>query len=185
MASDELRSITIDKWDDEVWGIVSEPHRVHLSTSPSSSSQQPVSNTNSGKAVIAQPPKTIFYFGKSDHWVAEKTREDIIRSRGSIKGTTTTGNGNGDVISRKRPKMVICEEGLPHAFCLSELCSLSFFLAYLVYSFCELSFPPSPIQALLTIYRAQYKHGEENGRFCKRDSAGVGVILRLYVFNDL
>jgi len=118
LASDELRSITIDKWDDEVWGIVSEPHRVHLSTSPSSSSQQPVSNTNSGKAVIAQPPKTIFYFGKSDHWVAEKTREDIIRSRGSIKGTTTTGNGNGNVISRKRPKMVICEEGLPHAFCL-------------------------------------------------------------------
>lgn len=142
MASDELRSITTDKWDDEVWGIVSEPHRVHLSTSPSSS-QQPVSNNNSGKAVIAQPPKTIFYFGKSDHWVAEKTREDIIRLRGSIKGTTSTGNGNGDVISRKRPKMVICEEGLPHAFCLSELCPPSFFTLCILFVNFPSHRPPS------------------------------------------
>jgi hypothetical protein len=117
MAIDELRSITIDKWDDEVWGIAQHPSR---------------DPTEEGVTTVQPPPKTVFYFGKSDHWVAEKTKEDIIRMRGSSFQNTTatatsTTDGDGDdktaASGKRRPKMVVCEEGLPHAFCLSKFFS--------------------------------------------------------------
>lgn len=47
-----------------------------------------------------------FYFGRNDHWVAEQTREEIIAGRGAVQ--------NG-------PRMIVCEESLPHAFCLSMI----------------------------------------------------------------
>lgn len=80
MAADEMRTITSDKWTDDIWGIgcASEP--------------------------ITQ---LFFYYGRNDHWVAEKTRDEIIALRGREKGLG--------------PKMFVCEEGLPHAFCLSKL----------------------------------------------------------------
>ncbi|KAJ5182580.1 hypothetical protein N7492_000196 [Penicillium capsulatum] len=46
-----------------------------------------------------------FYFGRNDHWVAETTRNEIIALRGE--------QGSG-------PTMFVCEEGLPHAFCLKH-----------------------------------------------------------------
>lgn len=75
MAADEMRTITSDKWGDDVWGAACEP--------------------------VA---KLFFYFGRNDHWVAEQTRDEIVALRGREGG----------------PTMVVCEEGLPHAFCLSE-----------------------------------------------------------------
>ncbi|CAG8043457.1 unnamed protein product [Penicillium salamii] len=75
MAADEMRTITSDKWGDDVWGAAREP--------------------------VA---KLFFYFGRNDHWVAEQTRDEIVALRGREGG----------------PTMVVCEEGLPHAFCLSE-----------------------------------------------------------------
>ncbi|KAJ5536164.1 hypothetical protein N7513_009350 [Penicillium frequentans] len=62
MAADEMRTITSDKWTDDVWG--------------------------------------------NDHWVAEKTRDEVIALRGREEGLG--------------PKMFVCEEGLPHAFCLKH-----------------------------------------------------------------
>ncbi|OJJ58266.1 hypothetical protein ASPSYDRAFT_153665 [Aspergillus sydowii CBS 593.65] len=47
--------------------------------------------------------RLFFYFGRNDHWVAEQTREEIIAGRGAVQ--------NG-------PRMIVCEESLPHAFCL-------------------------------------------------------------------
>ncbi|KAJ5947883.1 hypothetical protein N7466_000898 [Penicillium verhagenii] len=79
MAADEMRTITSDKWTDDVWGVGSE-----------------------AKAVA----RLFFYFGRNDHWVAEKTRDEVIALRGQE-------NGLG-------PKMFVCEEGLPHAFCLNH-----------------------------------------------------------------
>ncbi|PUU83278.1 hypothetical protein B9Z19DRAFT_1061079 [Tuber borchii] len=43
-----------------------------------------------------------FYFGRNDHWVAEETREKLLEARG-------TG-----------VKMIVCEDGLPHGFCISH-----------------------------------------------------------------
>lgn len=80
MAADEMRTITSDKWSDDVWG-----------------------------AAMAREPivKLFFYFGRNDHWVAEQTRDEIVAIRGQKGGKTG-------------PTMVVCEEGLPHAFCLSK-----------------------------------------------------------------
>ncbi|KAA8641826.1 bifunctional triacylglycerol lipase/ester hydrolase [Aspergillus tanneri] len=47
--------------------------------------------------------RLFFYFGRNDHWVAEHTRDAIIEHRGRVRGG---------------PEMIICEDGLPHAFCI-------------------------------------------------------------------
>lgn len=85
MAASEMRSITADKWADEVWGM-----------GQSSSEEEDVWT------------KLYFYFGRDDHWVAERTRDEIIELRGQAKGC----------------RMMVCEEGVPHAFCLSEYLSI-------------------------------------------------------------
>ncbi|KAJ5637178.1 hypothetical protein N7490_007057 [Penicillium lividum] len=79
MAADEMRTITSDKWTDDVWGV--------------GCASEPIS-------------RLFFYFGRNDHWVAEKTRDEVIALRGREKGLG--------------PKMFVCEEGLPHAFCLKH-----------------------------------------------------------------
>lgn len=84
MAADEMRTITFDRWTDDVWGV--------------GSARKPLM-------------ELFFYFGRNDHWVAEQTRDDIIALRGCKDGLG--------------PKMFVCEEGLPHAFCLSEYPSVS------------------------------------------------------------
>ncbi|KAE8360190.1 hypothetical protein BDV27DRAFT_148905 [Aspergillus caelatus] len=76
MAADEMQTITSDKWSDDVWGM--------------SNVKDPVT-------------RLFFYFGRNDHWVAERTRDEVIELRGRTEGG---------------PKMVVCEEGLPHAFVL-------------------------------------------------------------------
>ncbi|KAJ5908280.1 hypothetical protein N7495_000962 [Penicillium taxi] len=80
MAADEMRTITADKWTDDVWGL--DHQGGHIA-------------------------KMFFYFGRKDHWVAEKTRDEIVAIRGRKDGLG--------------PRMFVCEEGLPHAFCLSKL----------------------------------------------------------------
>ena len=80
MAADEMRTITTDKWSDDVWGIAE--------------AREPIT-------------RLYFYFGRNDHWVAERTRDEIVALRGREGG----------------PTMVVCEDGLPHAFCLSGLFS--------------------------------------------------------------
>ncbi|KAJ6002083.1 hypothetical protein N7499_002051 [Penicillium canescens] len=79
MAADEMRTITSDKWSDDVWG-----------------------------AATAREPltKLFFYFGGKDHWVADQTRDEIIAVRGRKEG--------------QGPTMLVCEEELPHAFCLKH-----------------------------------------------------------------
>ncbi|CAG8899658.1 unnamed protein product [Penicillium egyptiacum] len=80
MAADEMRTITSDRWTDDVWG--------------AASAREPIA-------------KLFFYFGRNDHWVADQTRDDIVAVRGQKGG-------------QAGPTMVVCEEGLPHAFCLKH-----------------------------------------------------------------
>ncbi|KAL2851749.1 hypothetical protein BJX68DRAFT_66501 [Aspergillus pseudodeflectus] len=84
MAADEMRTITSDKWSDDVWGV-----------------------SETTESELAPPAQLFFYFGRNDHWVAERTREEIITSRGSANEKEGEG-----------PRMVVCEEAVPHAFCL-------------------------------------------------------------------
>lgn len=57
LAEDELRSITADKWDDELWGVTEDAHASH------------------------SRPKLYFYFGEEDYWVADETRDQLIAAR--------------------------------------------------------------------------------------------------------
>ncbi|KMW68037.1 hypothetical protein BDDG_12537 [Blastomyces dermatitidis ATCC 18188] len=97
MAADEMREITSDTWSDEIWGIVS--------SSPARSST-PISTTASVPAKV--PLNLVLYFAQQDHWVADQTRDDIIRARGGMeKGTGSNG-----------PRMQVCEDGVVHGFCI-------------------------------------------------------------------
>lgn len=86
MAADEMRDITVDKWNDEVWGI----------SNPEIPSRQPA--------------KLVFYFGRNDHWVAEQTRDDIIRIR-SLQAAQCKKRG---------PKIVVCDDHILHGFCVGK-----------------------------------------------------------------
>ncbi|KAL7656045.1 hypothetical protein ACMYSQ_005173 [Aspergillus niger] len=99
MAADEMRIITTDKWSDDVWGIAS--------SSSSSSRNRDGERNDSLTTAASLPARMFFYFGRNDHWVAEKTREEIIEAKSMARGK-----------GGKTPTMVVCEDGLPHAFCL-------------------------------------------------------------------
>ncbi len=96
MLRDELRIITSDKWDSEVWG----------AASPS--------------PLGVPRAKLYFYFAKQDHWVADKTRDDLIklRSRGAENDISAEDRDRG---YDWWPRMEIDGNNVPHGFCLSEL----------------------------------------------------------------
>ncbi|KAG9514974.1 hypothetical protein KCU93_g9630, partial [Aureobasidium melanogenum] len=57
LAGHEMKAITTDAWDDELWGI----------------SKAQSSNNNK--------TRLYFYFGTDDHWVANETRDELIAAR--------------------------------------------------------------------------------------------------------
>ncbi|KAL9112229.1 MAG: hypothetical protein Q9187_007795 [Circinaria calcarea] len=65
MGLDEMKEITADRWDEDIWGAV-EP------------------------ALGNQKLKLIFYFGQNDHWVADHTRDDLIATRTFQEGRPDT-----------------------------------------------------------------------------------------------
>ncbi|GME53672.1 MFS transporter [Neofusicoccum parvum] len=86
MARDELETITADAWDAEIWG-AADPSPVGVPR-----------------------PKLFFLFGQNDHWVADETRDDLIKARGR-------GRFDGE---KWKPLMEVDEAGIPHGFCLGE-----------------------------------------------------------------
>lgn len=79
MARDEMREITTDRWNTDIWG----------------------SEKTGGSQLL-------FYFGRGDTWVADTTRDAIIKARGRGRGEDW------------KPKMVVCESGMPHGFCIEH-----------------------------------------------------------------
>ena len=89
MARDEMREITTDAWDDDIWGAL-DP-----STHPHSR------------------PILRFLFAKTDHWVADETRDELMKVRGRL------GDDSGDEVWK--PKMEVdVEEGWVHGFCIKQ-----------------------------------------------------------------
>lgn len=68
LARDEMRTITEDKWDEDIWGVE------HASPE--------------GKK--RKIPRLVFYFGKDDHWVADHTRDALIAARAIGEGEAQT-----------------------------------------------------------------------------------------------
>ncbi|MCJ1403168.1 hypothetical protein MMC11_006391 [Xylographa trunciseda] len=81
LARDEMQEITEDRWDEDLWGT--------NTVSPYSSKI-----------------KLVFYFGKSDHWVADHIRDELIKTRAAQEGDSW------------KPKMIIDDEDIPHGFCI-------------------------------------------------------------------
>ena len=88
MARDEMDEITADRWDDDIWG----------SAIPSPDNR-------------ARPAKLVFYFGEKDHWVADETREQLMKVRGRLEG---------DDLEEWKPIMEIDTQDVPHSFCIRK-----------------------------------------------------------------
>lgn len=95
MARDEMQQITTDAWDAEIWGAA------HPSPHPH------------------PRPVLRFLFAKQDHWVADETRDDLIKARGTVAGGSV--DGEEDEVEEWKPVMEIDEdEGWPHGFCIKH-----------------------------------------------------------------
>lgn len=97
MARDELAAMTHDKWDETVWG----------------SAENSLSPT--------RPPRLFFYWGSSDHWIANTTRDKVIAARAY----------SGAKEEEWKPRMEIDTSGVPHDFVMRK-CSLCIDFAPLV-----------------------------------------------------
>lgn len=92
MAADEMKEITIDRWDEEIWGAAHE------------------SSSEKGW----KRPVLRFLFGERDHWVADETRDELIRARGRLPN-----DSERDEVEEWKPVMEVdTREGFPHAFCI-------------------------------------------------------------------
>ncbi|KAL2165784.1 hypothetical protein VTG60DRAFT_3827 [Thermothelomyces hinnuleus] len=96
MGKDEMRSITEEKWGEELWEI---------------QEAEADAEADAGKGCgngEAKPglgrTKFFFYFAEKDHWVADECRDEFIARR--------KRHGKG------RTRVVIDETGIPHAFCI-------------------------------------------------------------------
>ncbi|KAI5806445.1 hypothetical protein DFH27DRAFT_608596 [Peziza echinospora] len=59
--------------------------------------------------------KWVMYFGQGDHWVADSARDKLIKSRGRRNVPLTDEDDD-----KWKPEMLICEERLPHGFCIDH-----------------------------------------------------------------
>ncbi|KAI9722087.1 MAG: hypothetical protein M1828_004901 [Chrysothrix sp. TS-e1954] len=85
LGRDEMRTVTTDRWDDLVWG-----------------------SAASAEQTNPPHPKLFFYFGQNDHWVADRTRDELMSTRGWREDEDW------------RPRMELAEAGVDHAFILRD-----------------------------------------------------------------
>jgi hypothetical protein len=100
MGKYEMRQIDSDtRWSEELWG----GETIEDATAK-------VVNGDVGMETSVRP-RLYFYWGGNDHWVAEETRDTLIRTRGR------SGTGKDD---EGKPVMEIDSYGTPHGFCVTE-----------------------------------------------------------------
>lgn len=90
MARDEVLQITSDTWTDDIWGAAHSTSHAH------------------------PRPFLYFLFAKEDHWVANETRDELIKARG--RGTSD----ESDEVEWKPCMEIDEEEGWPHGFCIKH-----------------------------------------------------------------
>jgi len=101
LGKDELNLITEEKWGEELWEVVDEV-----------------------EAQEHDVPKFFFYFGEHDHWVDNELRDQFIQRRNEHAAR------QGPEHKRGRTRMMVDEDGIPHAFCISECFSIRGFATY-------------------------------------------------------
>lgn len=120
MARCEMAEIQKDEWTEEVWGaaesaglneeIVAELQNEYAKEGKGAYTSKPPAQTEitgASKPVAPKAPKHYFLFANEDHWVADATRDAIVKAMGG------------------RAKIVVDEpgvrgKGLVHAWCLGQ-----------------------------------------------------------------
>ena len=86
MARDELHEMKDDKWPDTAWDTSASPTETRIDR-----------------------PNLYFYWGLNDHWIDDRTRDNIIAARARTEGLGDEG----------KPYMEIDTHGIPHDFCIT------------------------------------------------------------------
>lgn len=98
MANDEMTAISTDKWGEEVWGAMA---------------------AVGGKGESRSRLK--FLFAEKDHWLSDKTRDELIRLRGRKKVVEIMGKAEA-----WKPEMYVdATEGWVHGFCIKQSVSVA------------------------------------------------------------
>lgn len=98
MARDEMFQIDTDIWDEDVWGAAADM--------PESKHPHP-------------RPVLRFLFAKKDHWIADETRDQLIRTRGRFSYGGEEVEETEGVGENWKPVMEVDDrEGWPHGFCI-------------------------------------------------------------------
>ena len=103
LGADEMRVIGEEVWPEELWEVAG-------------------GDDDGGEKVGGvvdleeeeEVPKFFFYFGEKDQWVAEECRDRFIEKR------REHASREGERRRRGRTRIVVDEDGIPHAFCISE-----------------------------------------------------------------
>jgi len=102
MAGDEMRTIREDKWGEEVWG---------AANIVMYGRKKDGDVVEEGKSQGTRTAELVFYFAKTDHWIADQTRDDLLRLRGRL-------DREGE---DWKPRMVVDQEdGLVHGWCIGQ-----------------------------------------------------------------
>lgn len=102
MAGEEMRTIREDKWGEEVWG---------AANIVMYGGKKDGDVAVEGKGHGTRTAKLVFYFAKADHWIADQTRDDLLKLRGKL-------DGEGE---DWKPRMVVDkEDGLLHGWCIRQ-----------------------------------------------------------------
>ena len=102
MAKDELAQLTHDKWCDHFWG---------TSSTISVAAQKSANEIAGSTTASSSHTQLYFYWGSNDHWIAQDTRDRIIKTRARVEGQAG---------EERKPTMEVDSNGIGHAFCLSE-----------------------------------------------------------------
>lgn len=94
LGKDELKLIAEEKWGEELWEVAEE-----------------------AEAQGHDVPKFFFYFGEHDHWVDNELRDSFIERRNEHAAREAPKHRRG------RTRMMVDEDGIPHAFCISKYLS--------------------------------------------------------------
>jgi len=89
LAADEMREMTADRWDADIWG------------------------SAGSRDVMSRRTKLFFYFAIKDSWIADKTRDQLIATRGR-----RIADADVEREDDWKPSMEIDEGMIPHGFCI-------------------------------------------------------------------
>jgi len=103
MAKHEMLQMTHDRWSDDLWGAGPVPKAASAILTDSN---------------VTRRPKLYFYWARNDHWVANTTRNHLIKTRGrKARNSGSPPSSPGD---ENKPLMEIDKHGIPHGFCIKD-----------------------------------------------------------------